>query len=70
MIFSFTAQCPELAPIPNGAIAYSIDMTPDFDVDTVATHTCFDGFLLIGVDTRVCLASGRWSGLIPVCQRT
>ncbi len=67
--FPFTAQCPELAPIPNGAITYGPDMTVDFDEGTVATHTCNDGFILgAGSETRTCLETGRWSGFIPVCR--
>ncbi len=68
--FSFTAQCPELAPIPNGAITYGPDMTADFEVDTVATHSCDSGFLLSGPETRVCLDTRRWSRRIPVCRGT
>ncbi len=70
-VYSFTAQCPELAPIPNGAISYDPDMTADFDVGTVATHTCNDGFILgIGSETRTCLDTRRWSGFTPVCRGT
>ncbi len=65
-----TAPCLELPFFPNGVITYAPDMTPDFEVDTVATHTCNDGYRLIGVDTRVCLAGGMWSGLPPACQGT
>ncbi len=64
--------CPPLAPLPNGVITYGPDVTPDYDVDTVATHICNEGFEFtpgVGDQTRVCLASGRWSGLIPVCER-
>ncbi len=68
-VYTFTAQCPELAPIPNGAITYGPDMTADFDEGTVATHTCNDGFILgIGSETRTCLETGRWSGFTPVCR--
>ncbi len=70
LYISFTAQCPALAPIPNGAITYGPDMIPDFDVGTVATHSCDPGFRLSEFETRVCLDTGIWSGLIPVCQGT
>ena len=64
-------ECPALAPIPNGAITYGPDTIAPFDVDTVATHTCNDGFIQVaGSETRTCLTGGRWSGLIPVCGRT
>ncbi len=70
MIFSFTAQCPPLPPLLNGAITYAPDMIADYDVDTVATHTCNPGFTLSGFETRVCLAERRWSGLVPTCLST
>ncbi len=65
----YSAGLSRLAPIPNGAIRYGPDMTADFDEGTVATHTCNEGFMLgAGSETRTCLETGRWSGLIPVCR--
>ncbi len=70
-LFSSTAvECPALPLIPNGNITYGPDMTADFAVGTVATHTCNEGYLLLGSETRECLVGGRWSSLTPVCQRT
>ena len=67
-------ECPALPPIPNGVISYAPDMTPDYNVDTVATHTCNPGYLLLGPglgpDTRQCFAGGTWSGVTPVCVGT
>ncbi len=62
----FTAvECPALAPIPNGAITYGPDMIPDFNVGTLATHSCDSSFFLTaGSDTQVCLDTGRWSGRV------
>ena len=71
ILSSFTVvRCFTLASIPNGAITYGPDMIPDYDVGTVATHSCNPGFRLLGSETRECLASGIWSGLIPVCLST
>ena len=72
MYTTFTAvECPALAPILNGAITYDPDTIAPFDVDTVATHSCNDGFIrVVGSEIRTCLAGGIWSGLIIVCQRT
>ncbi len=74
LYISFTAVgCPALAPIPNGAITYDPDMTAPYDVDTVATYSCNDGyFLLGGFATRLCvnIGGGIWVGLAPVCERT
>ena len=63
-------ECPALAPIPNGVITYGPDMTADFNVDTIATHSCDAGFRLAGFETRVCLPSGTWSRPIPMCLGT
>ncbi len=68
-LFSFTAQCPELPPLLNGAITYGLDFTPDFDIGTLATHSCDLGFRRVGVQTRVCLLSMEWSDEPPVCER-
>ncbi len=74
MYTTFTAvECPALQPIPNGAITYGPDTIAPFNVGTVATHTCNQGFILgAGSEIRTCLNSGimLWSGLIPVCRGT
>ncbi len=45
-------------------------MTADYDVGTVATHSCNNGFILgAGSPARVCLVSSRWSGFTPLCRR-
>ncbi len=62
---STAVECPALAPIQNGNITYGPDMTADFDVDTVANHSCDTGFRLSGSDTRVCLVGGIWSDQPP-----
>ncbi len=69
---TFTAvECSALPSIPNGAITYGPDTIADFDVGTMATHTCNDGFVLVGSETRECLVGGRWSGLFaPTCRGT
>ena len=38
-------------------------------VGTSATYQCDSGFVLVGKSTRVCQASGEWSGDEPQCQR-
>ena len=36
--------------------------------DSVVTHTCDDGFVLVGADERRCLESGNWSAPLPSCE--
>ena len=36
--------------------------------DSVVTHTCNDGFVLVGADERRCLESGNWSAPLPSCE--
>ncbi len=71
ILYSFTAEeCSALAHIPNGVITYGPDMIADYDVGTVATHTCNEGFSMVARSpARVCLVSRRWSGFTPVCGR-
>ena len=45
-------------------------MTSPFrDIGTVATHTCEDGFVLVGAGTRECEVGGMWSESTPTCER-
>ncbi len=69
---TFTAEeCLPLPFIPNGVITYGPDMIADYDVGTVATHTCNEGFVrVIGSENRTCLVGSRWSGFTPACGRT
>ena len=47
----------------NGEI--DIDQTT---LGSVVTYSCLIGYLLTGEETRVCLASGKWSGDEPICE--
>ena len=48
---------------------------PGFEIGTVATHTCFAGFALVGDMTRTCMDDdqadivGVWSGIASTCER-
>jgi len=35
---------------------------------SMATHTCNDGFVLVGVNKQICLANGNWSASLPTCE--
>ena len=54
---------------------YASDTTSDFEIGTVATHTCIAGFALVGNMTRTCIDNeqadivGVWSGSAPTCER-
>ncbi len=67
IIYSFTAQCPALARIPNGAIEYLFGT--HFDIGTVARYSCDPGFRLVGIEILQCLISVTWSDQPPVCER-
>ena len=55
---------------------YATDTTPDFAINTVATHTCDAEFALVGDSTRTCMQDdqadtiGVWSSSPPTCERT
>ena len=56
-------------------IAYANDTTPQFEIGTVATHSCIAGYTLVGDMTRTCEDDdqadivGVWSGSAPTCER-
>ena len=71
----FTAiECPFLS-LTNGMIVYASDTSPEFEIGTVATHSCDAGFALVGGMTRTCMDDdqtdiiGVWSGSAPTCER-
>ena len=35
-----------------------------------ATYSCNKGFVLVGIEKRVCSRNGKWSGKAPICKRT
>ena len=61
--------------LPNGMVTYSVDTTANFEIETIATHSCSAGFALVGELTRTCMednqadAVGVWSGSPPSCDR-
>ena len=74
-VYHFTAiECPSLS-ITNRVIVFASDTTSDFEIGTVATHSCNTGFALVGFMTRTCMDDdqadivGVWSGSAPTCER-
>ena len=69
-------MCSELLALENGMISYGPDSEgPDYDLGTVATYTCNQGFALVGEDQiRTCVdirngSNGNFNGTAPICQR-
>ena len=65
--------CSALDELENGQITYDADNATDFELNTVATHTCDEGFSLVGQSTRTCMDDdqadtiGVWSEAAPSC---
>lgn len=55
--------CSLLSAPKNGAVGFS-----ETTVGSQAFYSCNSGFVLVGDRVRVCLAGGRWSNEVPVCQ--
>ncbi len=74
---SLTALCGVLPDIDNGRIEYSPDTTAPYDVSTVATYLCDEGYELTlnpGSQMRTCVDNGDGSGAsfdgtAPTCER-
>ncbi len=78
-LYSPTAQCPPLPEIANGMISYSPDNTPDYNIGTVASYSCNQGYELVRnlssrSVVRTCLdagdgSGGTFTGQDPTCKR-
>ena len=59
----------------NGAVTYATDTMANFELGTVATHSCDNGFSLQGPVVRTCMDDdgmdtvGVWNGTAPTCAR-
>ncbi len=78
LILHTAVKCMALPPIPNGIIFYILDNTPDFDLTTMATYSCDEGYFLDlsnGDRVRTCVddrdndANGVFTGQAPECVR-
>ena len=56
-------ECDALSDPENGAINFSIGVGGV----AIATYTCDEGYLLIGIPIRTCLF-GEWMGSPPTCE--
>ena len=64
--------CPSLNSPMNGAITFTPGAeNSNTGLGSVATYSCYLGYVLVGQTTRVCQNSigvGVWSGSQPTCQ--
>ena len=77
-LFLYVAiECPQLT-LENGAVTYATDMMANFELGTIATHSCNFGYVLQAeaiLITRTCMDDdgmdivGVWSGPAPTCAR-
>lgn len=54
--------CSEPKDPTDGFVEYS-----GLSVGSLAEYNCSEGFLLVGVTTRVCQTNGTWSEDVPMC---
>ena len=56
----------------NGVIDYFLESLPPYSVETVATYSCDEGFILLGSERRTCEyrngSTGIWSDVEPTCD--
>ncbi len=62
--------------IENGMITYTNNTAAPFNLDTIATYECHDGFFLSRDAERRCTVGegrssgvGTWDGIAPICAR-
>ena len=57
-------NCSTLTDPSNGQVSYTAGTT----FRQTATYSCNAGYNLVGDSTRICHATGVWSGSAPTCQ--
>ena len=64
-LLSFPAaiSCPDLPSPSNGRVVLS-----GSTLSSNAIYSCNRGFILVGVNRRVCQVDGTWSGEAPTCN--
>ena len=56
-------ECGSLTDPTDGSVNFT-----STTYDSQARYGCNTGYSLVGGETRVCQATGTWSGSAPVCQ--
>ena len=69
---SIVIICEQLGDLEHGAIEYQ-NMTEELVFGSVATHSCDEGYFLVGDHARTCegngsTVEGKWSGIAPICS--
>ena len=57
-------DCGTLTNPANGQVSHTAGTT----FGETATYSCDPGYNLVGGNTRMCQATGNWSGSTPACQ--
>ena len=57
-------DCGALTDPANGQVSHTAGTT----FGETATYSCDAGYSLVGSSTRMCQATGMWSGRAPTCQ--
>ena len=63
LFYHAAVDCGNLDAPENGNISLT-----GTTVDSIATYTCNEGFLSVGLLTRICQINGMWSGAATICQ--
>ena len=75
MFVCSATECEPLLDVANGTITYAEDTIPNYELGTVATYMCDDGFFLMGEDQMNCTvgdgtsAVGVFDKQSPTCIR-
>lgn len=62
MLVGLVIDCGDPGTIRNGNRSLG-----SFGWQEVVTYSCFDGFRLVGLPSRLCGDAGMWSGSLPDC---
>ena len=67
--FFAVIDCGDLLEPDDGQVTFTpgVVTTINTGLGAVATHTCSEGYSLVGDVLRICQANGQWDGAEPTC---
>ncbi len=54
-----------MPPTPRNGL---VSVFPNTECNSLAIYSCFSGYDMVGLDSRMCQTDGEWSNEAPTCK--